>query len=239
MRRARRAAFMKIRKRRTEKILLALVRGSFCLLRFLPLALASRWAEQLFLTPPRQAITRHERETLSRGRFRRVRVGPHRVGTWRWGEGPAVLLVHGWGGHAGRLSRFVRPLTEAGFSVVAFDAPGHSSSDGKLCDLADFVRALRAVARDYGGVAAVIGHSLGAAACLLAMRKGFKVGAAVLLAPLADPEEYTGRFATICRMPPPVRDSMKLRLVARQRASWDKLRVARSAPSRAGRRRWS
>jgi len=232
MRRGRGTAFLKIRNCRAERIVLALVRRSFQILRFLPIALSARWAEQLFLTPPRQASTRRERETLSSGRFRRVRAGHYRIATWRWGKGPTVVLVHGWGGHAGRLSLFVAPLTQAGFSVVAFDAPGHSASEGKLCDLSDFVRALQAVVRHYRA-AAVVGHSLGGAACLLAMRRGLRVDAAVLLAPLADPEEYTGRFATICRMPVPVRDSMKVRVAARQRVSWERLRLARSAPSRA------
>ncbi len=234
MRRGKRAPILKIPKRRAEKLVLALVRASFRVLRFFPTALSARWAEQLFLTPPRQALTRSEREILSRGRFRRVRAGPLRVATWRWGEGPAVLLVHGWGGHAGRLARFVAPLTEAGFSVAAFDAPGHGASEGKQCDLSDFLRALRGVARDCGGVVALIGHSLGASACLLALRDGLCGRAGVLLAPLANPEEYTGRFANICRMNVAVRDSMKARLATRQRLSWETLRLAQSAPSAAG-----
>jgi pimeloyl-ACP methyl ester carboxylesterase len=60
---------------------------------------------------------------------------------------------------------------------------------------------------------------------VLAIRGGIRVGAVVLLAPLADPEEYAGKFANICRMPGSVRDSMKIRLAARQGVAWETLRL--------------
>jgi pimeloyl-ACP methyl ester carboxylesterase len=46
-----------------------------------------------------------------------------------------------------------------------------------------------AVAEDDGNVVGLVGHSLGAAACVLAMRERLRVRAAVLLAPLSDPEK--------------------------------------------------
>jgi pimeloyl-ACP methyl ester carboxylesterase len=142
-----------------------------------------------------------------------------------------VLLVHGWGGHAGRLTRFVTPLVEAGFSVVAFDAPGHGASQGTLCSLPEFTRAVSAVAGESGPLAGLIGHSLGAAAGVLALRNGVRAGAVVLLAPPANPEELTGKFANICRMSVPVRDTMKIRLAVRHGVAWENLRLAEPAPA--------
>jgi pimeloyl-ACP methyl ester carboxylesterase len=200
------------------------------LLRVFPDSLSAVWAERLFLTPPPHRRTRREHRTLSQGTFRTVDSGGCRLATWRWGEGPPVLLVHGWGGHAGRLSRFVSPLVEAGFSAVAFDAPGHGASPARLCSLQDFIRAVSAVAEDTGPLAGFIGHSLGAAAGVLALRGGLRAGAAVLLAPPANPEELAGKFANICRMSGPVRDSMKVRLAARHGVAWENLRLFEPAP---------
>lgn len=137
-----------------------------------------------------------------------------------------MLLVHGWGGHAGRLTPFVAPLRRAGFSVVAFDAPGHGSASGRRSALPDFVDAIGAVARAHGQFEAVVGHSLGAAACALALRGGLKVRSLVLLAPPADPEKYSGRFAKFFGMPPSARDAMKKRLEGRYRIEWPQLRVS-------------
>ncbi|MFP2912939.1 hypothetical protein ACLESD_49620, partial [Pyxidicoccus sp. 3LFB2] len=56
---------------------------------------------------------------LAQGQQRVVKLGGERVAVWSWGEGPRVLLVHGWSGYGGQLTAFVAPLVEAGFSVVA------------------------------------------------------------------------------------------------------------------------
>src|SRR6476619_6407329 len=121
MRRGKRSRLFRITRRQADRYLLRFVRGSFRVLRVFPRSLSARWAERVFLTPPRQARTRAERALLAGARYRR-------------GHGPAILLVHGWGGHAARLSRFVEPLEAAGFSVIAFDAPAHARSSGKVCD---------------------------------------------------------------------------------------------------------
>ena len=137
-----------------------------------------------------------------------------------------MLLVHGWGGHAGRLTPFVAPLTRAGFSVVAFDAPAHGSAPGRHSALPEFVDAVRAVAREHGPFEAAIGHSLGAAACALAVRGGLEIQSVVLLAPPADPEKYSGRFAKFFGLPAGTRDAMNKRLVGRYRTEWAQLRVS-------------
>lgn len=137
-----------------------------------------------------------------------------------------MLLVHGWGGHAGRLTPFVRALTQAGFSVVAFDAPGHGIAPGRVSSLPEFVAAIRAIEAAYGPFPAVVGHSLGAAAAALAVRHGLGTQRLVLLAPPSDLERYTGRFARIMRIPPTVRDSMKERLEKRFQIRWAELKVA-------------
>jgi pimeloyl-ACP methyl ester carboxylesterase len=137
-----------------------------------------------------------------------------------------VLLVHGWGGHGGRLTPFVEPLTRAGYSVVSFDAPGHGTASGRRSALPEFVEAIRAVARSHGPFDAAIGHSMGGAACALALRGGLQVRRLVMLAPPADPEKYSGRFARFFCIPPGARDAMKRRLEARYRMAWEHLRVS-------------
>src|SRR5918999_654246 len=52
-----------------------------------------------------------------------VTSGRYTLAAWTWGDGPLVLLAHGWNGDAAQLAGFVPPLLEAGFGVVAFDQP--------------------------------------------------------------------------------------------------------------------
>jgi pimeloyl-ACP methyl ester carboxylesterase len=57
--------------------------------------------------------------------------------------------------------------------------------------------ALRAVARATGTPDAVVGHSLGAAAAVLALRDGLGASAAALLAPVAEPTLFLRRLAEL------------------------------------------
>jgi len=170
-------------------------------------------------------LRREERE-LAAARFSRTADGGVLLPTWKWGKGPPVLLVHGWGGHSGRLTPFVRPLVEAGFSVISFDAPGHGDAPGRYSSLPDFVNAIRAIARKHGPIEAAIGHSLGGAACALAVRDGVEMSRIVLLAPPAEAEKYTGRFARFFGIPPKTHEAMKRRLERRYRIRWSDLKVA-------------
>src|SRR5262249_8203174 len=128
-------------------------------------------AELAFRRPRRSRPTRGEQRRLNDARLSWLRGAAGDLAVWHWGSGARVLLVHGWGGHAGRLSAFVAPLLEAGFGVVAFDAPAHGISEGSFASLPDFIRSVELVAGVVAPVA-LVGHSMGAAACALAVRGG-------------------------------------------------------------------
>jgi pimeloyl-ACP methyl ester carboxylesterase len=84
-----------------------------------------------------------------------------------WGEGKTVLLVHGWGSRTSHMAFLGRFLAKAGFRVVAYDAPAHSSTDAPLkkttSNMFEYCHAISAVAKTLGHVYAVVGHSFGAA----------------------------------------------------------------------------
>jgi pimeloyl-ACP methyl ester carboxylesterase len=215
------------RRRRVRRVLVRAIRRSFPRLSRIFPSLSARLAEILFrVPPPRRARLKREQRALEEADSSRTPFFARTLPTWRWGKGPAVLLVHGWGGHAGRLTPFVRGLIRAGFSVVAFDAPGHGIARGRVSSLPEFVAAIRAMETACGPFHAVVGHSLGAAAAALAVRDGLAAQRLVLLAPPSDLERYTGRFARIMRIPPTVRDSMKERLEKRFQIRWAELKVA-------------
>jgi pimeloyl-ACP methyl ester carboxylesterase len=131
----------------------------------------------------------------------------------------------------GRTCGTAREIRRAGFSVVAFDAPAHGASAGKRASLPDFADGIRALDARTGPFEAVIGHSMGAAGAGLAIRDGWGVRRAVFLAPPADPEEFTLRFARCLRIPSDVRDSMKRRLESRYSTRWPDIKLIACAPA--------
>ncbi len=212
------------KRHRLRRLAKSILKGVFGLVGRVSPSLAAERAETLFLTPPRCARTRFERAVLEDGTLSYLDGPVGRLATYRWGVGPTVLLVHGWGGHAGRLARFVSPLTAAGFSVVAFDAPGHGSSDRTLCSLPEIAVSIRALAAELDPFA-IVGHSLGATAAALAARDGVRFLHAVFLAPAATPENYPTRFGRFLGMPAAGCDSMKRRLLTRYGISWNDVSV--------------
>jgi pimeloyl-ACP methyl ester carboxylesterase len=193
--------------------------------------LAARWAETLFCTPPRHQPRPAEAAFLAGGQRSTVGWEGGDLAVWQWGAGPTVVLVHGWGSRAARLGQFASALAARGFRVVAYDGPGHGASSGRFASLPEFARALGAVGATVGPLHGLVGHSLGGAAVVMALRDGLAAGRVVLIAPPADVRIFSDIFAETLAVPRPVQETMHRNLETRLRMTWDDLDI----PSLAGR----
>jgi pimeloyl-ACP methyl ester carboxylesterase len=195
---------------------------------------AARWAETLFCTPPRRR--RGDDGFLASGDRFTLRSQGQLLTGWTWGSGPTVVLVHGWGSGASRFGALGAALLEAGFRVVAYDAPAHGESTGRFASLPEFARALRDVTATFGPIHGLVGHSLGGAAAAMAMRDGVEARRAVLLAPPADVRIFSDLFARALAIAPAVQATMHRNLERRLRIVWEDLHIpslVRSLPSAA------
>jgi pimeloyl-ACP methyl ester carboxylesterase len=214
------------------RIRIAVFRATFRVLCATAPGLAVRLAGRLFRTPPRRRRrSENEHETLATGERLDLSLHGQRLAVWRWGRGPRALLVHGWGSRGARLSSFVRPLVEAGFSVVAFDAPGHGASEGRLSSLPEYIAAIEEIAQRIGAPEVFVAHSMGGAASAIAIKRGIVPKAAVFLAPAANPGEWTERFAAVLRIPDDVIAGMKESFERQFGYRWDEFDVPRAGAS--------
>lgn len=157
--------------------------------------LAARVARALYFRPRRLKAREAEREILSKGaRFVISDEGVDVVGR-TWGEGPTVVLIHGWSGHLGQLTPFVEPLVRRGFRVVGFDWPAHGESEGTAASLLHASRVLFSLQRLFGPFHGVVAHSFGAAAAIFAAREGLQVGRLALSAPVASVRRYIDEYS--------------------------------------------
>jgi len=186
---------------------------------------AARLAQRLFFTPPRAPLRAEERAVLAAGEPFALDVAGERVAGRVWGEGPAVLLVHGWGGHAGQMTPLVAPLLAAGCRAVAVDLPGHGESDGRVSSLVHFARALARAAALWRPLSGLAAHSFGAAASTYAMARGMAVGRAVFFAPPARFDTFWARFRRATGVP----DGVWRRMVEGAE-EWLEVRFAEIAP---------
>ncbi len=158
--------------------------------------LAARWLERLFLKPSRHPLRPHERDRLATaGRTDLAFDSSRRLPVYLWGTGPTVLLVHGWSGHGAQMGPIGDALVQAGYRVVAYDAPGHGAADGRLTGLPELALAVERVSWSIGPVHAIVAHSLGAAAVTIAVARGLSVDRLVYLSAPENPDPYLRKVA--------------------------------------------
>ena len=210
-----------------------LLRTAFRTMGVVAPSVAARWAETIFCRPPRHDPRPAEEAFLATGARTSVRGADGDLAVWRWGDGPLVLLAHGWGGRAGRFSALAASLLAQGYGVVLFDAPAHGASLGTQASLPQFATALQHVASAVEPIHGLVGHSLGGAAVSLALHRGLSARRAVLLAPPADVFVFSHAFAEHLRIPHRARTMMRRNLEHRLQISWDALHIPTLARSRA------
>jgi len=135
-------------------------------------------------------------------------------------DAPRVLLVHGWGGHAGQMLPLAQALAAAGFAPLLLEMPAHGRSAGTVSNLPQFARAIDYVAARLAlegtALKAIAAHSLGANALAYAASRGLHVERLVLLAPPASPHAFTRYFAHVFGLSERTRAAMQHRIEARE-----------------------
>lgn len=138
--------------------------------------------------------------TMSLARRRTVRIpGVDRRGVdvvvYEWGRGPrTVVLAHGWLGRASQFSALVRELVAEGYRVVAFDGPAHGDSAGRRTYLPDWLDIFAELQQRYGAFDAMVGHSFGGLATLVAVAGGVDAARVITVAAPADVDELFRGF---------------------------------------------
>lgn len=164
-----------------------------------------------------------------------IDVDGEQIATYVWGDPstqPYILLAHGWSSLGLRWETWAPQLLAKGWAAVAFDQPAHGHSGGNLCTLPDFVRTVTAIGRHYGDAEGVIAHSLGGAAVALSLDDGWTAKRVVLIAPAADPEAATSRFARFVRLAQHLRPSLHDNLTQRTGVAIGELHIRHHAPKR-------
>ncbi len=170
------------------------------------------------LEPPTGAVTTE------------LRVGKRLVRVHAFGEGPLVVLVHGWQGGASQLLGLAEATRAAGFRVALFDMPAHGEAPGLSTSCPEFIVILQSVARKLGPLHAVVGHSLGATAALLAVAGGLDAASVVALAPIPSFEFTMRGYVRAFGLSSRAKELLARRLEARVRTKRAELNLASIEP---------
>lgn len=188
--------------------------------------MAAEAASRLFVLVPRVPRPRGEAAAfLASGEAFTVRGGGQRLAAWRWGQGPSIVLVHGWGGRGAQMRAFVPPLVGAGYRAVIFDGPGHGFSGGRSTNLPAIGDAIAAVVGTTGA-RGVIAHSLGGVSTLVAMSRGLSLSRVVLLGAPSNAERIWRDFSRVLGLSDAVAADARRRLERRVGANFGELNVS-------------
>ena len=145
--------------------------------------LAGYWAYRLWFGTHR--FPEPKRENQWREQAKQFTL-PHEYGPlalYSWGEGPPVLLVHGWNGRGTQMGGLAARLVDAGYRAVAFDAPGHGRTPGNCSTIFRFVEAVNAIDNEVGPLTGIVTHSFGAMVITRALRDQLKTDKVVCINP--------------------------------------------------------
>ncbi|AJQ53748.1 esterase [Aeromonas hydrophila] len=148
---------------------------------------AKRTASKLLLTPQRN----QRDDTAPAGLVKQaVHTSESTLMSYRLGQGPVWLLMHGWSGSAGQFYPLMSHIADQGFTAIAYDHPAHGHSAGHTGHLPRFVRAfdelVEKMTAEYGPLQGLIAHSMGGAVTLSSRRRELDALPLLLISPVLD-----------------------------------------------------
>jgi pimeloyl-ACP methyl ester carboxylesterase len=191
--------------------------------------LGAQMGYRILSQPPKFKTPMRERASYLSARHTRIAFGAGQLKVLEWGEGPAILLVHCWGGRATQFFEMTTELVNRGYRVLSFDGPAHGESGGKRTDMFQFSEAIATVGLHFAPLHAIVAHSFGAAMTLMAHRDlGLHAERFALIAGFKSCAWFLEAFAQFFNMPSSLITQMKRDLDERRgyRVDWDSLSMA-------------
>lgn len=125
-------------------------------------------------TDDHRTLTHRARYHLRRAEWSWIETaaGPIRAFTFA-PEGQAargdVLIIHGWTSEASFMAVFAEQIRKAGFRAVVIDCPAHGLSPGERTSLVGCAHAVAAALQTLNEPKAIVAHSMGCLAALMAL----------------------------------------------------------------------
>jgi pimeloyl-ACP methyl ester carboxylesterase len=80
-----------------------------------------------------------------------------------------VLILHGFSSSSHNFDKYIQPLVDKNYEVLAFDAAAHGFSEGNSINAVEYGELIRQFANMYGPINGYIAHSFGGLAVCLAL----------------------------------------------------------------------
>ncbi|MGV3767893.1 MAG: alpha/beta hydrolase [Chitinophagaceae bacterium] len=189
-----------------QKLAIGLIRAKLNLVGAVHPSLAGKMAFRLFCTPFRK--TRKKRpDVFDKAEQHSFQFENYEVKGFIW-NGTAekkVLIAHGFESTSYNFDRYVMPLVKAGFGVIAFDAPAHGISSGKMVNVLQYAAFLEELAKRYGPIYGILAHSFaGQASALWLEKETSAIQRIVWIAPATEVTSAVNSFISFLQLSPTI-----------------------------------
>jgi len=203
------------------------MRQTFAVFEFLSPYITARLTSFLFFTPIRFKAPKQELEFSRNAKTKTIKFKNNKVQVYEWGTSDkAILLVHGWAGRATQVAHLATPLMEAGNKVYSFDAPAHGKSNGRHTHIMEFSDLIFRIKELHPEIESIIGHSMGGAACVHALTKGFVAEKCIIIGSPSSTKWILKAFCETMNVSYTVEKLMRTRIEAKFQKQFDDLSIS-------------
>jgi alpha-beta hydrolase superfamily lysophospholipase len=215
----------------SQRFALQYIRTKFKLLSAISKKKAAEQAFRLFCTPQVRNMKKlpkvfEEAEKLS------LVVENNTVNGWRFNKGGTkkVMLLHGFESSVVNFDRYIRPLIKKGYEILAFDAPAHGRSSGKMINAPLYKKTIMEVHKKFGPVQSFMAHSFGGLAVCLALEEiihtvDYRL---LLVAPATETTTAIDSFFKFLKLDPDIRPAFDKLIIKRSGVSPDWYSIKRA-----------
>ncbi len=158
----------------------------------------------LFCTPRKGRILPEQEYFLEESEDEIIQIDDLQIQTYRWPNlGETILLVHGWESNVHRWKALIQKLHEKGYNIVAFDAPAHGNSSGKILNVPLYTQCLQKIIELYRPNH-IIGHSVGGMTTIFHQYKypNEEIEKLIVLAPPSELSRIMKGYQEILKLSP-------------------------------------
>ena len=173
---------------------------------------ASTLAYHFWFHPGRSVVKRIALFKPENSQTGQLNIADKSVQYWSAGQGPRVLLVHGWASIGSQFAVLAQALLRSGFQVIWFDAPAHGRSSGMKTSVFEVAACIAKLEAETGSFEAIIAHSFGTPCSLMAISEGLNVNKFIAISPPSSAQILVDKYCRAMKAHPKTRAFMVDRL---------------------------
>jgi len=188
-----------------QKLAVTYLRTTFKVLAAVSKRRAAAKAYELFCTPQSRTLKKNLPVIFNEAEKLHFRFQNHTIIGYRWnpGAGRKAMIIHGFESSVVNFDKYVSPLIDKGYEVLAFDAPAHGLSSGTKINAPLYRDLIKHIHREYGPVQSFVAHSFGGLAVCMALAEvshdhNFRLA---LIAPATETSTAIDHFFHFLQLP--------------------------------------